>query len=92
MNLLFGSFPKRRYASQQVMTEVAIDAGLMTLCGAGSRSAKGLVCSSAGKTLVRWIWLGGMLIAFSGLVSLIDHLLPTAGKRLESSSVIAPAQ
>jgi cytochrome c-type biogenesis protein CcmF len=70
-------FPeKRRYhASQMVMTEAAIDAGLSRdlyvalgePLGDGAWSVRMQV-----KPLVRWIWLGGVMIALSGLVSLLD--------------------
>ena len=70
-------FPeKRRYhVSQMVMTEAAIDAGLSRdlyvalgePLGDGAWSVRIQV-----KPLVRWIWLGGVLIAFSGLLSLLD--------------------
>jgi cytochrome c-type biogenesis protein CcmF len=58
-----------------VMTEAAIDAGLSRdlyvalgePLGDGAWSVRIQV-----KPLVRWIWLGGVLIAFSGLLSLLD--------------------
>jgi cytochrome c-type biogenesis protein CcmF len=58
-----------------VMTEAAIDAGLSRdlyvalgePVGDGAWSVRIQV-----KPLVRWIWLGGVLIAFSGLLSLLD--------------------
>ena len=90
-------FPeKRRYhASQQVMTEAAIDAGFsrdlyVALGEPLSHGAWSVRLQE--KPLVRWIWLGGMLIAFSGLVSLIDHRYRRRVRKPESSSVMAPAQ
>jgi cytochrome c-type biogenesis protein CcmF len=58
-----------------VMTEAAIDAGLSRdlyvalgePLGDGAWSVRMQV-----KPLVRWIWLGGVMIALSGLVSLLD--------------------
>lgn len=89
-------FPeKRRYhASQQVMTEAAIDAGFsrdlyVALGEPLSQGAWSVRLQE--KPLVRWIWLGGMLVAFSGLVSLIDHRYRRRVTRPKAPSVMAEA-
>lgn len=89
-------FPeKRRYhASQQVMTEAAIDAGFsrdlyVALGEPLSQGAWSVRLQE--KPLVRWIWLGGMLVAFSGLVSLIDHRYRRRVRKPGPSSVMAEA-
>jgi len=76
------------------MTEAAIDAGFsrdlyVALGEPLSQGAWSVRLQE--KPLVRWIWLGGMLIAFSGLVSLIDHRYRRRVRKPESSSVMAEA-
>jgi cytochrome c-type biogenesis protein CcmF len=67
---------KRRYmASGQTMTEAAIDGGLMRdLYVALGEPLKGDAWAIRVyvKPFVRWIWLGGLLIAIGGLLAVLD--------------------
>jgi cytochrome c-type biogenesis protein CcmF len=67
---------KRRYmASGQTMTEAAIGGGLMRdLYVALGEPLKGDAWAIRVyvKPFVRWIWLGGLLIAAGGLLAVLD--------------------
>jgi cytochrome c-type biogenesis protein CcmF len=76
-NQLFELYPeKRRYlAGGSIMTEAGIDAGLFadTYISLGEPlDDQAWAVRLHRKPLVRWIWLGALLMGFGGLVSLCD--------------------
>ena len=76
-NQLFELFPeKRRYlAGGSIMTEAGIDAGLFadTYISLGEPlDDQAWAVRLHRKPLVRWIWLGALLMGFGGIVSLCD--------------------
>ena len=88
---------KRRYlASGQVMTEAAINAGLLADVyvslgedlGAGQWSVRIYI-----KTFVRWIWLGAIFMALGAFVSMTDkrYRLKVSKKLSRQSSHVEPA-
>ena len=68
---------KRRYhaRSSQVMTEAAIDAGLMrdVFIALGEPVGKDAWAVRVHvKPFIRWIWLGALLMALGGLLAICD--------------------
>ena len=84
---------KRRYlASNQVMTEAAIDGGLfrdiyVALGEPLDRSAWALRLYV--KPLVRWIWLGALMIACGGLLAAVDKRYRRSPKVSAASSSVS---
>ena len=68
---------KRRYlANNQVMTEAAIDAGFMRdlYVAMGEPLEDGAwAIRLQYKPMIRWLWLGAMLIGFGGMVTALDR-------------------
>ena len=69
-------FPeKRTYSGRQVMTEAGIDPGLLsdTYISLGEPlSGDAWAVRLHYKPFVRWIWFGGLLMAFGGFLSAVD--------------------
>jgi cytochrome c-type biogenesis protein CcmF len=88
---------KRTYvASRQPMTEAAIDAGLRrdlyVSLGEPVGDKGDWAVRIYYKPYVRWIWLGGVLMALGGLLALTDRRYRTARKPVKMPAGIAVAR
>ncbi len=91
--LLLTLFPeKRRYNVQSsVMTEAAIDAGLFRdiYVAMGESLGQGAWAIRIHyKPFVRWLWLGGIMIAFGGLLTVIDKRYRKATSKIKIGEVV----
>jgi cytochrome c-type biogenesis protein CcmF len=89
-------FPEKRLykASGSVMTEADIDAGLFRDLFVALGEPVGEDAWAVRvhyKPFVRWIWFGGMFIAFGGFVTVLDRRYRTARKRSAIPAVGATA-
>jgi cytochrome c-type biogenesis protein CcmF len=83
---------KRRYFSaNNVMTEAGIQAGFLadTYISLGEPLAEGAWAVRLHyKPLVRWVWLGALLMALGGVIAIFDRRYRSLRVREEKSSVV----
>jgi len=83
----FDMLPEKRtyFASRSVMTEAAIDAGLLrdiyVTLGEPIEGGDWAIRLQV-KPFVRWIWLGGLMMAFGGAIAIADARYRRLRKRL----------
>lgn len=76
-NLVTHLYPERRryFSSDQIMTEAAIDAGFsrdLYVALGEHRGGGAWAVRIQVKPFVRWLWLGGLLMAIGGLLAVFD--------------------
>ncbi|EED34162.1 cytochrome c-type biogenesis protein CcmF [Luminiphilus syltensis NOR5-1B] len=86
---------KRRYiASNQIMTEAAIDAGLMRdlyVAMGEPVGNDGWAIRLQYKPMIRWIWLGALVIGIGGLVTALDKRYRAQRSAVTANAGVADA-
>ncbi|MGI9323529.1 MAG: heme lyase CcmF/NrfE family subunit, partial [Pseudomonadales bacterium] len=88
-------YPEKRFyqVAGNVMTEAALDPGLFRdlYVALGEPVADGAwAVRLQVKPFVRWIWLGGLLIAAGGIVSVLDRRYRSSRARLAAGEALQP--
>jgi len=96
-------WPEKRtyFASEKPMTEASIDWGFTRdlyvslgepLNGNGTGNGGDWALRIYYKPFVRWIWLGGLLMALGGLLAITDRRYRRARKSAKAPAGAAPAR